>query len=112
MKKFLVVRLGSRSEVVSMEVQEYSYEEILEEAKKYVDSLLENDPDVIDYLDEFYSKKVDEVKGFVEIIENEEDGVVYIEYDLNYDFCINLLNMFEDEEFDEIVDGLCEFIDN
>jgi len=105
MKKFLKVFVGSRGCLEEVEVIESSYDELFElydnEFKEYEDE---------DYVEEFCSIEVDEVKGLINVSLNEEEGVWYVDVELNEKFCNEIIELSDNDEDDEVIERMWDFV--
>ena len=104
-KKFLKVFVGSRGCLEEVEVIESSYDELFElydnEFKEYEDE---------DYVEEFCSIEVDEVKGLINVSLNEEEGVWYVDVELNEKFCNEIIELSDNDEDDEVIERMWNFV--
>ena len=104
-KKFLKVFVGSRGCLEEVEVIESSYDELFElydnEFKEYEDE---------DYVEEFCSIEVDEVKGLINVSLNEEEGVWYVDVELNEKFCNEIIELSDNDEDDEVIERMWDFV--
>jgi len=104
-KKFLKVFVGSRGCLEEVEVIESSYDELFDlydnEFKEYEDE---------DYVEEFCSIRVDEVKGLLDVSLNEEEGVWYVDVELNEKFCNEIIELSDNDEDDEVIERMWNFV--
>ena len=104
-KKFLKVFVGSRGCLEEVEVIESSYDELYDlhdnEFKEYEDE---------DYVEEFCSIEVDEVKGLINVSLNEEEGVWYVDVELNEKFCNEIIELSDKDEDDKVVERMWIFV--
>ena len=105
MKKFLKVFVGSRGCLEEVEVIESSYDELFE---LHDNEFKENDDE--DYVEEFCSIRVDEVKGLLDVSLNEEEGVWYVDMDINKEFCNELIELSDSDEDDEVIEKMWNFV--
>ena len=104
-KKFLKVFVGSRGCLEEVEVIESSYDELFE---LYDNQFKEYEDD--DYVEEFCSIEVDEVKGLISVSLNEEEGVWYVDVELNEKFCNEIIELSDNDEDDEVIERMWNFV--
>lgn len=102
MKKFVTVFIGSRGclEEVNLVETELS---LLEYSQTIVDDIYEDiDEDEIEMLSEFVT--INECEGFNEVGLNEEESLFIFDFEENEDLCEKLLELFENEDEEGIMD--------
>tara|TARA_R110000868_G_scaffold580_2_gene4202 strand:- start:183 stop:515 length:333 start_codon:yes stop_codon:yes gene_type:complete len=107
-KEFLKVFVGSRGILEEVEVVETSYKSLME---FYDEEFYELGLEVgEEYVDEWCSFEKDEVKGLVSVGLNEEEGVWFVDMELNKEFCDEILVLDKDDKDGEVVERMWEFV--
>ena len=107
-KEFLKVFVGSRGMLEEVDVVVSSYKSLME---FYDEEFYELGLEVgEEYVDEFCSFDSDEVKGLVSVGLNEEEGVWFVDMELNKEFCNEILLLNKDGKDDELVEKIWEFV--
>ena len=105
MKKFLKVFVGSRGCLEEVEVIESTYDELYDLHDK---EFLEYEDE--EYVEEFCSIDVDEEKGLINVSLNEEEGVWYVDMDINEEFCNELIELSDKDEDDQVIEKMWDFV--
>lgn len=107
-KEFLKVFVGSRGMLEEVDVVVSSYKSLME---FYDEEFYELGLEVgEEYVDEFCSFEKDEVKGLVSVGLNEEEGVWFVDMELNKEFCDEILLLDKDDKDEELVEKMWEFV--
>lgn len=107
-KEFLKVFVGSRGMLEEVEVVETSYKNLVE---FYDEVFYELGLDVgEEYVDEFCGFDKDEVKGLVSVGLNEEEGVWYVDIEINKEFCNEIMELVKNNKDGEVVERMWEFV--
>jgi hypothetical protein len=108
MKKFVTVFIGSRGcleevNLVENELSLFEYSQsIVDGIYADIDVADEDYEDQIEYLSEFVT--INECKGFNEVGLNEEEYLFIFDFEENEDLCEKLLELFENEDEEGIMD--------
>ena len=107
-KEFLKVFVGSRGMLEEVDVVVSSYKSLME---FYDEEFYELGLEVgEEYVDEFCRFDSDEVKGLVNVVLNEEEGVWFVDMELNKEFCNEILLLDKDGKDEELVEKMWEFV--
>ena len=104
-KKFLKVFVGSRGCLEEVEVIESTYDELYDLHDK---EFLEYEDE--EYVEEFCSIDVDEEKGLINVSLNEEEGVWYVDMDINEEFCNELIELSDKDGDDQVIEKMWDFV--
>jgi hypothetical protein len=107
-KEFLKVFVGSRGMLEEVDVVVSSYKNLME---FYDEEFYELGLEVgEEYVDEFCSFESNEEKGLVSVGLNEEEGVWFVDMELNKEFCDEILVLNKDGKDEELVEKMWEFV--
>ena len=107
-KEFLKVFVGSRGMLEEVEVVESSYKSLME---FYDEEFYELGLEVgEDFVDEFCSFEKDEVKGLVSVGLNEEEGVWFVDVEINKEFCNEIIELVKNNNDGDVVERMWEFV--
>lgn len=104
-KKFLKVFVGSRGCLEEVEVVEDSYDELCD---FYDEQFIGYEDE--EYVEEFCGIDVDKEKGLISISLNEEEGVWYVDMDINEEFCNELIELSDKDENDKVIEKMWDFV--
>lgn len=109
-KEFLKVFVGSRGMLEEVEVVETSYKSLMEFYDEVFYEMGLELEDGEEYVEEFCSFDKDEVKGLVSVGLNEEEGVWYVDMELNKEFCNEIMELVKKNKDGEVVERMWEFV--
>lgn len=109
-KEFLKVFIGSRGMLEEVEVVETSYKSLMEFYDEVFYEMGLELEDGEEYVEEFCGFDKDEVKGLVSVGLNEEEGVWYVDMELNKEFCNEIMELVKNNKDGEVVERMWEFV--
>ena len=107
MKKFVKVFVGSRGIIDEVELVEIEYNGILDRSLEIFEEMVEECEDEDDkvemeeYVEEWCNVDVDREKGVVFVGLNEEECEYWIDCDMYEDDCKRLVELFENDKYDD-----------
>lgn len=109
-KEFLKVFIGSRGMLEEVEVVETSYKSLMEFYDEVFYEMGLELEDGEEYVEEFCGFDKDEVKGLVSVGLNEEEGVWYVDIEINKEFCNEIMELVKNNKDGEVVERMWEFV--